>query len=130
MDTPSFTCDMSRDQPSAPPPPHKVGALKLDGLLLAIYFDLQGEQELHPTVLDVVGRQHKLFHPRGTTESTVLSVETILLHICKRSALQALVSSKFCVADLQSSKEAKVSSAKIGLLHLKNKLSIQFIAIL
>ena len=72
---------------------------------------------------DIFRQQHKLFHPWGTTENAVLSgwllsVETILLHICKLPALQVLEARIFCVADLQSTMKAKVSSAKSGLLPL------------
>ena len=63
-----------------------------------------GHLELQATIPDVVWRQHKLFHPAGTTENRVLSVETIVLRICKRPALQALGARIFSVAYLQSSR--------------------------
>ena len=49
-----------------------ISARTLDGLMLAIYLDREGEQELQSTVPDVVGRQHNLFHSWGATENTVL----------------------------------------------------------
>ena len=95
------------------------GKIDIYSFVLSIDLDRHSNEELQPTVPDVVWAKDKAFHPKRTSEDEVLTTISMESLAWKRLALQALVFLVDLTQDLQCPVEVDVSLSLNGRAHLQ-----------